>query len=83
MATVTDIAVKYGHETVADASGFDDLQAEFAALSKDLDSIARRAQLLRGKALRFDKTKFGVREQDIVRKIVSDTLAIYKRAKGQ
>lgn len=82
MPTVESIAAKYGHEMQNDAAGLDDLQAEFAALSKDLDSIARRAQLLRGKALRFDKTKFATREQAIVNKIVSDTLAIYKRVKG-
>lgn len=82
MTTVETIAAKYGHETTEDAAGLDDLQAEFAALSQSLDSIARRAQLLRGKALRFDKTKFATREQAIVNKIVSDTLAIYKRVKG-
>ena len=78
---VQDIKAKYGVPQ-NDSAGLDDLQAEFAALSKDLDSIARRAQLLRGKALRFDKTKFATREQAIVNKIVSDTLAIYKRVKG-
>lgn len=80
---IQEIRNKYGHETVADASGFDDLQAEFAALSKDLDSIARKAAALRSRALRVDKTKLNVSEQNAVRKIVSDTLAIYKRAKGQ
>lgn len=81
--TIDKIAAKYGYETVADVSGFDDLQAEFASLSKDLDSIARKAAALRSRALRVDKTKLNVSEQNVVRKIVIDTLAIYKRAKGQ